>query len=158
MRFDPSKLEIVPLDDSNLARVIQIAETLEEAPRWTLGSYNELVSKKPSVPRIALVAQDTHTGEVAGFVIARPIPPEAELENIGVAVGYQRQGIGQRLMRVLAGELGRTGIEKLYLEVRASNASAQAFYRSIGFVQTGLRPSYYVDAVEDAVLMELRDR
>jgi [ribosomal protein S18]-alanine N-acetyltransferase len=39
--------------------------------------------------------------------------------------------------------------------VRASNRAALAFYRCAGFVETGTRRAYYVDPVEDAVLMRL---
>jgi ribosomal protein S18 acetylase RimI-like enzyme len=39
--------------------------------------------------------------------------------------------------------------------VRASNHPALAFYRALGFVKTSLRPSYYADPIEDAVLMHL---
>ena len=156
MRFDPTKLEIVALDESKLASVLRIAEGLEAAPRWPRDSYRELVSKSPPVPRIALVALDTQTGEAAGFVIARLTPPEAELESIGVAAAHQQRGIGRRLMGALIEQLEASRVERLYLEVRASNAPALALYRSVGFAETGRRPSYYADPQEDAILMELR--
>jgi [ribosomal protein S18]-alanine N-acetyltransferase len=166
MMFDASKLEIVPLDESHLADVIQIAEILEETPHWSLDSYIQLTSKEPSVRRIALVARDRQPTpssvapnaepEIAGFVIARPVPPEAELESIGVSIEWQRRGIGKRLMEALTERLTEIGVEALHLEVRASNGTAIAFYRSLGFAQTGLRPRYYIDPVEDAVLMERR--
>jgi len=156
MKFDPSKFEIAPLDASKLESVIQIAESLEETPHWTLDSYAELASKTPSVPRITLVAQDSQDGEVAGFVIARLTPPEAELESIGVAAVLQRRGVGRRLMEALIERLKQPRVERLYLELRVSNAPALVFYRSLGFVETGRRPDYYADPKEDAVLMELR--
>jgi [ribosomal protein S18]-alanine N-acetyltransferase len=164
MMFDVSKIEIVPLDESHLSSVIQIAEILEETPHWSLDSYVELASKEPAVRRIALVARDREPApssvalkaepEIAGFVIARPLPPEAELESIGVAAPWQRRGIGKRLMEALTVRLTEIGVEALHLEVRASNGTAIAFYRSLGFAQTGLRPRYYIDPVEDAFLME----
>jgi ribosomal-protein-alanine N-acetyltransferase len=168
MNFDASKLEIVPLDESHLASVIQIAEILEETPHWSLDSYAELTGKTPSVQRIALVARGSTPArpattpevvpEIAGFVIARSVPPEAELESIGVAMQWQRRGIGRRLVVKLVAELEKAEVEKLHLEVRASNGIAIAFYHSLGFTQTGHRTRYYADPVEDAVLMELRLR
>jgi ribosomal-protein-alanine N-acetyltransferase len=171
MNFDASKLEIVPLDESHLASVIQIAEILEETPHWPPDSWVELTGKTPSAQRIALFARHgalarpgsalTRTGiapEIAGFVIARTVPPEAELESIGVAMQWQRRGIGRRLVVALIAELEKAEVEKLHLEVRASNGIAIAFYHSLGFTQTGHRTRYYADPVEDAVLMELRLR
>jgi ribosomal-protein-alanine N-acetyltransferase len=156
MDFDASKLKIVPLDESKLASIIQIAETLEEAPHWPLGSYADLIRKTSSVRRIALVALYDSSEEVAGFVIASVIPPDAELESIGVTGAFQRHGVGARLMRDLMTDLYQSAIGKLLLEVRSSNSTALAFYRSIGFIQTGIRRSYYTDPAEDAMLMELR--
>jgi [ribosomal protein S18]-alanine N-acetyltransferase len=166
--LDPWGLEVVPLDASHLASVIQIAEILEEAPHWPLDSWVELTGRVPSVRRIALVARDSAPAgpgiapeiehEIAGFVIARLLPPEAELESIGVAMQWQRRGIGRRLVVALVGELENAGVEKLHLEVRTSNGIAIAFYLSLGFTETGHRPRYYADPVEDAVLMELRLR
>jgi len=154
MNFDPSKLKIAPLEESNLAEVIQIAEILERTPHWSTDSYLQLVSKNPSVGRVALIA--TYTSEVVAYVIACPIPPEAELESIGVVGTFQRQGVGRRLIDALMRQLVPSGVETLLLEVRASNLPALAFYGSIGFVQTGLRLRYYADPVEDAVQMQLR--
>jgi [ribosomal protein S18]-alanine N-acetyltransferase len=168
MTFDDSRIEIVPLEEAHLAAVIQVAEILEETPHWSLDSYAELASKSSAVRRVALVARVRESEPsgaafeaepvVAGFVIARLVPPEAELESIGVAAVWQRRGIGRRLVVSLTAELRKSGIEALHLEVRASNGIAIAFYRSIGFSNTGLRPRYYADPQEDAVLMELRIR
>jgi ribosomal-protein-alanine N-acetyltransferase len=41
------------------------------------------------------------------------------------------------------------------LEVRASNRAAQRLYEGFGFSQTAVRPKYYANPEEDAVLMEL---
>jgi ribosomal-protein-alanine N-acetyltransferase len=173
MSFDESRVEIVPLDKTHLASVIQIAEILEETPDWSLDSWVELTRKAQSVKRIALVARGMLPAtpadapdrlglapeiepEIAGFIVARSLPPEAELETIGVAMQWQRRGIGRRLVVALVSELENAGVEALHLEVRASNGVAIAFYLSTGFAETGLRTRYYADPVEDAVLMELR--
>ena len=42
------------------------------------------------------------------------------------------------------------------LEVRESNSAAKALYRSLGFVQEGIRRGFYEDPREDAVIMWLR--
>jgi [ribosomal protein S18]-alanine N-acetyltransferase len=169
VNLDDSHIEIVPLDATHLADVIQIAEIFEETPHWSLDSYVELTGEMPSVPRIALVARaggqpaqqrpgQLAAPDVAGFVIARALPPEAELESIGVAMQWQRRGIGRRLVVALVAELEKAEVETLHLEVRASNGIAIAFYLSLGFTESGHRPRYYADPVEDAVLMELRLR
>ena len=84
--------------------------------------------------------------------------PQAELETIAVTGGGQRRGVARRLFAALAGELGAAGVKDVLLEVRASNAPALGFYRALGFQESGRRPRYYADPVEDAVLLELRLR
>jgi ribosomal-protein-alanine N-acetyltransferase len=112
--------------------------------------------------RIALVAILAGSGEVIGFAVAGLVPPEAELENIAVAREVQRRGIARQLLSELVRELKipreprQAGIGTLHLEVRASNSAAIGLYNSIGFTESGHRPRYYSDPVEDAVLMTFK--
>ena len=48
------------------------------------------------------------------------------------------------------------GITAMTLEVRRSNEIAQALYGKLGFVVEGVRPKYYEDNGEDALLMWYR--
>ena len=41
------------------------------------------------------------------------------------------------------------------LEVRRSNTPAIELYRSLGYRQVGVRPNYYADEGEDAIVMDL---
>jgi ribosomal-protein-alanine N-acetyltransferase len=45
------------------------------------------------------------------------------------------------------------GARHAYLEVRASNQGAIAFYTRLGFRACGRRPKYYRNPEEDAVLL-----
>jgi [ribosomal protein S18]-alanine N-acetyltransferase len=141
---------------AELDRVMAIAESLPDAPQWARPIYLKALDPDSTPRRIALVAVGPAPAELAGFAIAGLLPPQAELESIAVALDSQRQGLGRRLVSALADQLKEAGVDELALEVRACNAPALAFYRSLGFVETGRRPRYYVDPVEDAVLMRLR--
>jgi ribosomal-protein-alanine N-acetyltransferase len=158
MRFDPARVEIRELAESDMDTVIGLVELLEEGAHWPRQTFVEMLSGEFLSRRIALVAQESHLGEVVGFAVASSIPPEAELENIAVAPECQRRGIGRQLLSGLVEELKRSGIETVHLEVRASNLAAVGLYKSFGFKATGLRTRYYSNPVEDAVLMtcELR--
>jgi ribosomal protein S18 acetylase RimI-like enzyme len=90
-----------------------------------------------------------------GFAVASLLPPQAELETIAVAAEAQRCGVARQLFAKLAEELRKAQAMELLLEVRASNYPVIAFYRALGFAQTGSRPRYYADPIEDAVLMRL---
>ena len=154
-----AEIEIRPMNAADLAQVLAIAETLPEAPHWPQSAYlnaiNSQIDPTSTPRRIALVVAGAQAGSVLGFAVASLLPPQAELETIAVAAESQRQGLGQLFFRALAAELKAAGAHELLLEVRASNRPAGAFYRALGFVQIGLRPSYYADPIEDAVLMRL---
>jgi ribosomal-protein-alanine N-acetyltransferase len=77
------------------------------------------------------------------------------LEIIAVDPRVQRRGLARKLFDELVYQLGQAGITEVVLEVRESNQPALELYRSLGFVETGRRPRYYIDPVEDAVLMRL---
>lgn len=150
-----SIIRIRSMAAADLDRIVEIAAALDHAPKWPRRVYEALLQSS-SLKRVAFVAEDSRTGAVVGFVVAGLVPPEAELETIAVSAGYQRQGVARRLFAALEGELSRSQVSEVLLEVRESNQPAQAFYISLGFVEEGRRPSYYADPVEDAVLMRLR--
>jgi [ribosomal protein S18]-alanine N-acetyltransferase len=134
---------------------VEIAAGLDQAPRWQRSVYASLVND-PGHERMVLVAEDAERCAVVGFVVARLIPPEAELESIAVEGKAQRRGVARKMFSALAGALGRSGIDEIMLEVRAGNAPALGLYRFLGFAEEGRRRGYYADPVEDAVLMRLR--
>jgi ribosomal-protein-alanine N-acetyltransferase len=140
---------------SDLDRVQAIAESLPQAPHWPQSAWLKALDSESAPPRVALVAAGPQPSLIHGFAIANFLPPQAELESIAVVPERQRLGLGERLFQALAAELKAAGVHELVLEVRASNRPALAFYRTLGFTQTGLRAGYYADPKEDAVLMSL---
>jgi [ribosomal protein S18]-alanine N-acetyltransferase len=143
---------------ADVTRVLEIAASLPESPHWPKSAYLDALNPESTRRRIALVASGAGpagSSQVEGFAVASLLPPQAELESIGVAAGSQRRGLGRMLFDALLSELRTAGVLEITLEVRASNHAALAFYRCAGFVQTGTRRAYYADPVEDAVLMRL---
>jgi ribosomal-protein-alanine N-acetyltransferase len=148
-------VKIRPMTAADLARVMEIAASLPEAPQWPEATYLKALNPESTPRRIALVAVAPRSENILGFIAASLVPPQAELESIAVAAGSQRLGLGRLLFEALVDELRAAGVLEIALEVRASNYPAAAFYRSAGFGQAGLRRAYYVDPIEDAVLMRL---
>ncbi len=92
-------------------------------------------------------------GEVLGFAIFWLVVDELHVLNVAVAHAHRRQGIGRAVMEA-ALEVGLTHRCRIAtLEVRRSNQAAIALYNSLGFKPVGMRPAYYSDDREDAVLM-----
>lgn len=116
------------------------------AAHWSEDEYDRIFAGDP--PRLAIVIGDT----VQGFLIANQIGPEWELENIAVAAGARRRGLASALLGHFLAVVKQQGGDSVFLEVRASNAAARAFYAKYGFAETGRRRHYYQHPDEDAVL------
>jgi ribosomal protein S18 acetylase RimI-like enzyme len=78
---------------------------------------------------------------------------EAELLRIAVSPEARGQGLGRTLLEACQRDLAETGMDRLFLEVRASNAPAIGLYRACGWKPVGRRPGYYPDG-EDAALYQ----
>jgi len=78
---------------------------------------------------------------------------EAHLHNLAVRREYRKQGIASRLMEAMNNIAGENEMIFQTLEVRASNVDAIKLYRKCGFVVKGVRPLYYSDTHEDALIM-----
>jgi ribosomal-protein-alanine N-acetyltransferase len=131
---------------SDTGAIAGIGLATATAPRWQVSDYSQIVL----TGRTLLVAEAE--GEVAGFLIARDIAGEWELENIVVADAHRRRGIGKRLLWELVIEARRCNANVIFLEVRESNFSARKLYERCGFQQNGRRTAYYSNPQEDALL------
>ena len=101
-----------------------------------------------------LVALDGEA--VLGYAGSQAVLDEADIMNVAVAPSARRQGLGRALMLALERALAARGVATLALEVRASNAPAQALYASIGYEPVGRRKNYYFHPTEDALILKKR--
>jgi ribosomal-protein-alanine N-acetyltransferase len=154
--MNPLPVRIRRMTLADLGRVMEIAQSLKDAPHWPRTAYVAALDPQSTPQRIALVAEGVESGDVAGFAVASVLAPQAELETIAVATEGQRRGVGRNLFAALVRELVNAQVQELFLEVRASNGPALGLYRSLGFSESGRRPRYYVDPVEDALLLAVQ--
>jgi ribosomal-protein-alanine N-acetyltransferase len=96
-------------------------------------------------------------GSVVGYAGLMFAVDEAHVTTIAVDPAWQRHKIGTRLLAHLARVAVARGARHMTLEVRVSNAGAQAMYRRFGFETEGVRKNYYADANEDALVMWVHD-
>jgi [ribosomal protein S18]-alanine N-acetyltransferase len=95
---------------------------------------------------------------VVGFMIYELHKTRIHVLNFAVAGNYQRRGVGSQMLAKLAGKLSAQRRNRIVLEVRETNLSAQLFFRENGFRAVSVLKSYYADSPEDAYLMQLRHR
>lgn len=92
-------------------------------------------------------------GKIIAYAGMWIIIDEAHITNVAVHPDYRGQGIGEYMMRQIM-ELARLyHVARMTLEVRPSNVAARSLYQKLGFVETGIRPRYYSDNNEDAIIM-----
>ena len=99
-----------------------------------------------------LLAEDGG-GRLLGFIVWRCVADEMELHLIAAAPECRRQGIASALLRKMFQAAREACVARLFLEVRAGNAVAQALYAKHGFCTIAVRKRYY-GATEDALIME----
>ena len=92
-------------------------------------------------------------GRIAAYLIADMFVDVWHLMNVAVDGPYQRQHAASELIEAYFAITEMHGHRGHTLEVRVSNLSAIQLYRSFGFVATGVRPGYYSDDREDALIM-----
>ena len=144
---------IVPMQETHIAQIAALEKRCFSDP-WSETSVRSELTNPLSY---WLVAQED--GKLIGYVGSQSVPPEADVMNLAVAPEWRNKGIGRALMTALIAQLHSRGITALFLEVRVGNTPAQNLYRSLGFVEAGRRPKYYVNPTEDALILrkELTD-
>lgn len=127
---------------------VESIERLSFSMPWSKTSFRSEIYSRYSITRIAVL-----NGVIVGYICARHVADECHLLNLAVHPDYRRRGIAKMLLDNVIQELKKEGCRFFYLEVRSSNYAARKLYEKFGFNMVGIRKGYYVNPVEDAVIM-----
>jgi len=139
---------IRPITPADIDAVWNIEKMCFSVP-WSRQSFVLEVEKN----KCARYVVAEHLGIVIGYGGMWLIVDEAHITNIAVHPLFRRKGVGEAILKALMMEARRMGIDRMTLEVRASNIAAQNLYKKLGFVEVGVRKGYYSDNNEDAIIM-----
>jgi ribosomal-protein-alanine N-acetyltransferase len=114
---------------------------------WSSAMFVLELSKASSVCLAA-----TENGALVGYLIAARYAQVWHVMNVSVDPELRRRGIGTTLLHELF-RLADTDRTHYTLEVRVSNGGAIEMYERVGFRSAGVRPGYYTDNKEDALIM-----
>jgi len=134
---------------ADTAAMMQLTDRSATAAQWSREQYDSVFAQD-SPRRLAIIVQDSEL--LQGFLIAKGILDEWEIENIAIAGPARRSGLGTRLLGEFLDQARAKGARAVFLEVRESNRAACALYEKWSFEQSGRRPRYYSNPVEDAII------
>ncbi len=144
-------LKIGEYEEGDIDEIIRIERDSYPTP-WSENLFRcEMTSP---ISRL-LVGRTTREerGSVVGYIVYWRVDDEIHLHNIAVRRDMRRKGIASRLLEEAVRCSRTEGARWITLEVRHSNQPAQRMYEKFGFTVSGVRPGYYTDTKEDALIM-----
>jgi ribosomal-protein-alanine N-acetyltransferase len=144
----PVGLRIEPMQVTDLPEVHAIERASFTSP-WPPNAYrSELETNR--LARYLVVRID---GRVVAYGGMWLMVDEAHITTFAVHPAWRRQRIAERLLGTFVDIALEIGAREMTLEVRLSNLPARRLYEKFGFRPVGIRPRYYSDDNEDALIM-----
>jgi [ribosomal protein S18]-alanine N-acetyltransferase len=147
-------LEIVPMRLEDLDEVLEIERHGHPSP-WPRQVFTEELEREWARIDVLRVRAAEGSSRVVAFCNFWIVRDEIHILNVATHPDWRRRGHAARLLEHLLGFARTSGGRYLTLEVRKSNVGAVALYQRFGFSAVGVRPQYYVENREDAIVMAL---
>jgi ribosomal-protein-alanine N-acetyltransferase len=128
---------------------VHVIERESFSTPWPEHAYRQEIEQN----RLAHYIVARHGNTIAGFAGIWLLVDEAHITTFATRTAWRRQGIGERLLVALLDLSLERGAKEATLEVRPSNIPAKRLYEKYGFKVVGVRPRYYSDNNEDALIM-----
>jgi ribosomal-protein-alanine N-acetyltransferase len=138
---------IAPMTVSDLDEVLSLEAASFKNPWGRLAFIAELACNHA----YDYVLRADRQGLIA-YACFRLVSGELHVLKIAVKKPYRNRGIAEDFFRQCIARMPRP-VEKAFLEVRPSNIAAIRLYTRLGFSGLGMRPGYYLDTGEDAIMM-----
>lgn len=135
------------MNKADCAMVHQVEQQCFSDP-WSLESIEQSFHNSSSHYFVAL-----ENDIIVGFIGLLIAIPESDIINVAVLPEFTGKGIGKHLVEKALVFLKQNKVNKVYLEVRASNQRAVALYGRFEFKPVGIRKQYYGNPIEDAIVM-----
>jgi len=128
---------------------VHVIERESFSTPWPAQAYREEIEHN----RLAHYIVARSGNSIVGFAGIWLLVDEAHITTFATRSAWRRQGIGERLLAALLDLALARGAKEATLEVRPSNIPAKRLYEKFGFKVVGVRPRYYSDNNEDALIM-----
>lgn len=144
----PDHLILRPMEQQDVAAVLAVEQSAFDTG-WPATAFQSELTQNRMARYIVL----EDNGEVIGFGGLWLMFDEAHVVTVAVRPERRRHGLGRLIVHGLLLVAQAHEMDVATLECRASNSAARALYARYGFYEVGLRPKYYADNGEDAVIM-----
>ncbi len=142
------EIRYVAMRNAHLDGVLKIENRSFPTPWSRMAFSHEIADNDFAYYIVALVGN-----KVVGYAGMWVILDEGHITTLAVHESYRNKGVGARLLNELINDAKQRGCLKMTLEVRPSNLPALELYQKTGFLSHGVRPGYYADTGEDAIIM-----
>jgi len=149
----PQPVAIAPMGRDDVDAVMEVERLSFSAP-WSREAIHEEMAR--AWARIDVVRDaEGEAGAILAFANYWLVADELHILNIATHPLARRRGYATRLLAHMIEVARQVPCRLMTLEVRRSNAAAQRLYRRFAFRAVGVRPNYYAEDNEDAVVMLL---
>ncbi len=128
--------------------VLEIEDLSFEFP-WSEEDFIRCLRQRNCIGMVAEFEE-----QVVGFMIYELHKTRLHILNFAVHRDCRRRGVGDAMISKLIGKLSHQRRNRILLEVRETNLSAQLFFRDAGFRAVSVLRDFYDDTTEDAYLMQ----
>jgi len=144
---------IRPMREGDIPQIAAIEKMVFPTPWSEHALRSELKDNKMAM--YLVIADEAEEDKVLGYGGLWQIFDEGHITNIAIHPDYQGRKLGRILLAAMIKWAWDNGLKHMTLEVRPKNSKAIALYEKAGFRKVGIRPGYYEDTGEDALIMWL---
>jgi [ribosomal protein S18]-alanine N-acetyltransferase len=144
----PVRIDVREMTEADIADVHDIERSSFPVP-WPVYAFRQELETN----RLAHYLVVRADGQIVAYGGVWLLVDEAHVTTFAVRPEWRRRGIGARLMLELLAFARSVGASVATLEVRLTNVAARNLYQRFGFRPVGMRPRYYSDNGEDALIM-----
>jgi [ribosomal protein S18]-alanine N-acetyltransferase len=149
--MDQQCIEIISMTREDLDEILAIENSSFSRP-WSKDVFVRELQIPISRNLMAKIRKDQHS-EIAGYIIYWIIAGELQIHKICVREDLRKSGIASRLMAEMIRLSHGEDVAVCSLEVSRSNEGARRLYEKFGFEVTDIRPHYYAESGEDALIL-----
>ena len=153
VRKSPGVVRVREMTAEDIEDAALLEKTNLGKEAWTQKQLIDALTRDDTIYLVAAKA-----GRIVGLCGVQNISGEGEITNVSVARDCRGEGIGYKMVKQLLERGVGIGIKDYTLEVRASNEPAIRLYERLGFVSEGVRPNFYNDPKDDAVIYWKRSK